>query len=95
MELIQETRGSEDHHKCFKKLPFPGGMMIDRSHAYRNAGGMLAIGVGGTDAVDVMSDILGVVSIGGVRLSFGRIIWLDYPKMLYPKKHFNLNCKRS
>jgi len=47
------------HQVVFENYAFPGGMMIGTDSHTPNAGGlgMIAIGVGGADAVDVMADM--------------------------------------
>ena len=47
------------HQVVLENYAFPGGMMIGTDSHTVNAGGlgMLAIGVGGADAVDVMADM--------------------------------------
>lgn len=62
------------HQIVLENYAFPGGMMIGTDSHTPNAGGlgMLAIGVGGADAVDVMSGMeweLKMPKIIGVRLS--------------------------
>jgi aconitate hydratase len=59
---------------CFENYAFPGGMMIGTDSHTPNAGGlgMIAIGVGGADAVDVMSGMpweLKFPKLIGVRLT--------------------------
>ena len=46
---------------CIRELCFPGGMMIGTDSHTVNAGGLgiVAMGVGGADAVDVMAECLG------------------------------------
>lgn len=62
------------HQVVLENYAFPGGMMVGTDSHTPNAGGlgMLAIGVGGADAVDVMAGMeweLKVPRIIGVRLS--------------------------
>jgi aconitate hydratase len=62
------------HQTVLENYAFPGGMMIGTDSHTPNAGGlgMLAIGVGGADAVDVMTGMeweLKMPDIIGVRLS--------------------------
>ena len=62
------------HQVVLENYAFPGGMMIGTDSHTPNAGGlsMIAIGVGGADAVDVMSGMeweLKVPRLIGVRLS--------------------------
>jgi aconitate hydratase len=62
------------HQVVLEKYAFPGGMMIGTDSHTPNAGGlgMIAVGVGGADAVDVMAGLPWEVKwpgITGVRLS--------------------------
>ena len=62
------------HQVIFENYAFPGGMMIGTDSHTPNAGGlgMIAIGVGGADAVDVMAGIpweLKMPNIIGVKLT--------------------------
>lgn len=62
------------HQVLFENYVFPGGMMIGTDSHTPNAGGlsMMAVGVGGADAVDVMAGMpweLRMPQIIGVRLS--------------------------
>lgn len=62
------------HQQVLENYAFPGGMMIGTDSHTPNAGGaaMLAIGVGGADAVDVMVDMaleLKMPKIIGVKLT--------------------------
>jgi aconitate hydratase len=53
--MVLETRRII-HQVVLENYAFPGGMMIGTDSHTVNAGlGMVAIGVGGADAVDVMS----------------------------------------
>ena len=61
------------HQVVLENYAFPGGMMVGTDSHTPNAGGlgMIAIGVGGADAVDVMTDMdweLRLPRIMGVRL---------------------------
>lgn len=72
------------HQIVLENYAFPGGMMVGTDSHTPNAGGlgMLAIGVGGADAVDVMSGMdweLKVPKLIGVRLS-GRLSGWASPK---------------
>ncbi|MDR3251371.1 MAG: aconitate hydratase [Tannerella sp.] len=72
------------HQVVLENYAFPGGMMLGTDSHTPNAGGlgMIAIGVGGADAVDVMTDMpweLKAPAIIGVRLS-GRIDGWTSPK---------------
>jgi aconitate hydratase len=72
------------HQVIFENYAFPGGMMIGTDSHTPNAGGlgMVAIGVGGADAVDVMSDMpleLKMPYILGVELT-GRLNGWASPK---------------
>ncbi len=62
------------HQVLFENYAFPGGMMIGTDSHTPNAGGlgMIAIGVGGADAVDVMAGMpweLKMPKIIGIRLT--------------------------
>ena len=62
------------HQVILENYAFPGGMMIGTDSHTPNAGGlgMIAIGVGGADAVDVMTDMpweLKMPQLIGVRLT--------------------------
>ncbi len=72
------------HQIVLENYAFPGGLMIGTDSHTPNAGGlgMLAIGVGGADAVDVMSGMpweLQVPKVYGVRLT-GRLAGWTSPK---------------
>jgi aconitate hydratase len=72
------------HQVILENYAFPGGMMIGTDSHTPNAGGlgMLAIGVGGADAVDVMAGMpweLKFPQIIGVKLS-GRLCGWTSPK---------------
>jgi aconitate hydratase len=72
------------HQVIFENYAFPGGMMIGTDSHTPNAGGlgMIAIGVGGADAVDVMSGMpleLKMPRILGVELT-GRLNGWASPK---------------
>jgi aconitate hydratase len=72
------------HQVIFENYAFPGGMMIGTDSHTPNAGGlgMVAIGVGGADAVDVMSGMpleLKMPKILGVELT-GRLSGWASPK---------------
>ena len=71
------------HQVVLEITPFPGGMMVTQTLT-SNAGGlgMVAIGVSGADAVDVMTGMeweLKMPRIIGVRCR--KIERLDFPKM--------------
>ena len=59
MGLVSGNQGRYHPPGCFGKYAFPGGMMIgDRFHTVNAGGlGMIAIGVGGADACDVMAGL--------------------------------------
>lgn len=62
------------HQTVLENYAFPGGMMVGTDSHTPNAGGMgmIAIGVGGADAVDVMAGLpfeLTAPHIIGVRLT--------------------------
>ncbi len=72
------------HQEVLENYAFPGGMMVGTDSHTPNAGGlgMVAIGVGGADAVDVMTGMeweLRMPQIIGVRLS-GRLSGWASPK---------------
>jgi len=72
------------HHTVLENYAFPGGMMVGTDSHTPNAGGlgMLAIGVGGADAVDVMAGLpweLKVPKIIGVKLN-GKLSGWASPK---------------
>lgn len=72
------------HQVIFENYAFPGGMMIGTDSHTPNAGGlgMIAIGVGGADAVDVMSGMpleLKMPRVLGVELT-GRLSGWASPK---------------
>lgn len=72
------------HQVVFENYAFPGGMMIGTDSHTPNAGGMgmIAIGVGGADAVDVMAGMpweLKMPKIIGVKLS-GKMSGWTSPK---------------
>jgi aconitate hydratase len=72
------------HQTVLENYAFPGGMMIGTDSHTPNAGGlgMLAVGVGGADAVDVMTGMeweLKMPTIIGVRLT-GKLSGWTSPK---------------
>ncbi len=72
------------HQVVLENYAFPGGMMIGTDSHTPNAGGlgMVAIGVGGADAVDVMSDMpweLKFPKVIGVKLT-GKLSGWSAPK---------------
>lgn len=72
------------HQVVFENYAFPGGLMIGTDSHTPNAGGlgMLAIGVGGADAVDVMAGMpweLKIPKIIGVKLT-GKLSGWTSPK---------------
>ncbi|MDR1258741.1 MAG: aconitate hydratase [Tannerellaceae bacterium] len=72
------------HQVVLENYAFPGGMMIGTDSHTPNAGGlgMIAIGIGGADAVDVMSGMeweLKMPELIGVKLS-GRLSGWTSPK---------------
>lgn len=72
------------HQVVFENYAFPGGMMIGTDSHTPNAGGlgMIAIGVGGADAVDVMAGMpweLKMPKLIGVKLT-GRLSGWASPK---------------
>ena len=77
------------HQVVLENYAFPGGMMIGTDSHTPNAGGlgMIAIGVGGADASDVMAGLaweLKWPKLIGVKLT-GKIEWLDCSKRYYFK----------
>jgi aconitate hydratase len=72
------------HQVIFENYAFPGGMMIGTDSHTPNAGGlgMVAIGIGGADAVDVMSGMpleLRMPKVMGIELT-GRLSGWTSPK---------------
>lgn len=72
------------HQVVLENYAFPGGMMIGTDSHTPNAGGlsMIAIGVGGADAVDVMADmpwVLKFPKIIGIKLT-GKLSGWTAPK---------------
>lgn len=72
------------HQVVLENYAFPGGMMIGTDSHTPNAGGlgMIAIGVGGADAVDVMADMpweLKFPNLIGIKLT-GRLSGWTSPK---------------
>ncbi len=72
------------HQVVLENYAFPGGMMIGTDSHTPNAGGlgMLAIGVGGADAVDVMADMpweLKFPKVIGIKLT-GKLSGWSSPK---------------
>ncbi len=72
------------HQVVLENYAFPGGMMVGTDSHTPNAGGlsMIAIGVGGADAVDVMADLpweLKMPKIIGVKLT-GKLSGWAAPK---------------
>lgn len=84
------------HQIILENYAFPGGLMIGTDSHTPNAGGlgMVACGVGGADAVDVMADIpweLKCPKVIGVNLT-GKIGGWTTPKgslITFPRR-FNL-----
>ena len=87
------------HQVVLENYAFPGGMMIGTDSHTVNAGGlgMVAIGVGGADAVDVMAGMPWELKISKANRSTinRKIIWLDSPKRCYFKGSWNFNCQRG
>ena len=76
------------HQIILENYAFPGGLMIGTDSHTPNAGGlgMIACGVGGADAVDVMADIpweLKCPKVIGVNLT-GKISGWTAPKGTHP-----------
>ncbi len=85
------------HQVVLENYAFPGGMMIGTDSHTPNAGGlgMLAIGVGGADAVDVMAGMeweLKMPRLIGVRLT-GRLSGWTSPKDVILKLAGELTVK--
>ena len=77
------------HQVVLENYAFPGGLMIGTDSHTPNAGGlgMIAVGVGGADAVDVMADFPWEVlhpSIVGVKLT-GELSGWTAPKDIIPR----------
>lgn len=75
------------HQIVLENYAFPGGLMIGTDSHTPNAGGlgMIAVGVGGADAVDVMADLpweLKCPKVIGVKLT-GKIGGWTTPKGRY------------
>jgi aconitate hydratase len=86
------------HQVVLENYAFPGGMMIGTDSHTVNAGGlgMVAVGVGGADAVDVMAGMaweLKMPKLIGVKLT-GKLKRLDFSKRCNPKSSRNSYCKR-
>ncbi|WFD06161.1 aconitate hydratase [Malassezia vespertilionis] len=85
------------HQIIFENYAFPGGLMIGTDSHTPNAGGlgMIACGVGGADAVDVMADIpweLKCPKVIGVQLE-GRLSGWTTPKDVILKVAGELTVK--
>ena len=79
------------HQIILENYAFPGGLMIGTDSHTPNAGGlgMVAVGVGGADAVDVMADIpweLKCPKVIGVKLT-GKLSGWTSPKGNFLKKN--------
>ena len=86
------------HQVVLENYAFPGGMMIGTDSHTVNAGGlgMLAIGVGGADAVDVMAGMpweLKWPKLIGIKAHW-QAKRLDFVKRCYFKSCRNSNCER-
>ena len=86
------------HQVVLENYAFPGGMVIGTDSHTVNAGGlgMIAIGVGGADAVDVMArDALGIKisKIHWSKINW-KIKWMDLCKGCHPKISWNSEYKR-
>ena len=86
------------HQVVLENYAFPGGMMVGTDSHTPNAGGlgMVAIGVGGADAVDVMTGMeweLKMPRIIGVRLT-GKTERLDFPERCHPETCRDSDRKR-
>ena len=87
------------HQVVLENYAFPGGMIVGTDSHTPNAGGlgMIAIGVGGADAVDVMTGMeweLKMPKIIGVRLK-GKLNGWASPKDVILKLAGMLTVKRS
>ncbi len=85
------------HQTVLENYAFPGAMMIGTDSHTPNAGGlgMLAIGVGGADAVDVMVGMpweLKMPKLIGVHLK-GKLSGWASPKGCDPQSSWNPDCK--
>ena len=80
------------HQVVLENYAFPGGMAIGTDSHTVNAGGlgMIAIGVGGADAVDVMADAMGIKisKIHWSKINW-KIKWMDLCKGCHPKISWN------
>ena len=86
------------HQVVLENYAFPGGMVIGTDSHTVNAGGlgMIAIGVGGADAVDVMArDAMGIKisKIHWSKINW-KIKWMDLCKRCHPKISWNSEYKR-
>ena len=85
------------HQVVLENYVFPGGMMIGTDSHTVNAGGlgMVAIGVGGADAVDVMAGMPWELKFPKLLgKTYRKTIWMDSAKRCYPKSCRNFDCKR-
>ena len=86
------------HQVVLENYAFPGGMMIGTDSHTPNAGGlgMIAIGVGGADAVDVMAGLaMGTKNAQTDRCKTNRKTeWLDICKRCYFKSGRHPHRKR-
>jgi aconitate hydratase len=93
-----ETRAGIIHQVILENYAFPRWMMIGTDSHTVNAGGlgMVAIGVGGADACDVMAGCLG--SLKMPKLDWCKVDWknewMDLCKRCHFESGWHLNCKR-
>ena len=85
------------HQVALENYAFPGALMIGTDSHTPNAGGLgvVAVGVGGADAVDVMAGFpweLKKPQIIGVHLK-GSLQWLDHFKRCDLKTSWHFNCE--
>lgn len=85
------------HQIVLENYAFPGGLMIGADSHTPNAGGlgMVAIGVGGADAVDVMANIpweLKCPNIIGVKLTGKLSGWTSPKGITLCPLHFHPRC---
>ena len=93
-----ETWCRNNSPSCLENYAFPGGMMIGTDSHTVNAGGlgMVAIGVGGADAVDVMAGMpweLKFPKLIGVKLT-GKCSGWTSPKDVILKSSWYSYCQR-
>ncbi len=87
------------HQIVLENYAFPGGMMIGTDSHTPNAGGlgMIAIGVGGADAVDVLAGMgweLKFPKLIGIKLT-GKLSGWSFCKRYYPENFRTADSKRG